>query len=224
MNYLKQNSRTGSLGITQPKLKLQKLADVIKLNSKEEFYRSLVGSFGQAPTVIGGTPIDWVSNNRELWESSTWFPEQMMLLDSVSYLPDDLLTKVDRSSMSCGLEVRAPFLDSRLIEFALRLPPKQKISGLSSKVVLKHLLNQYVPNDLINRPKSGFAVPISAWLKGSLREWAEDLLSKEKLDSEGYLESSVIRSLWKEHLSSKRDNHSVLWAPLMFQAWLSNQN
>ena len=81
-----------------------------------------------------------------------------------------------------------------------------------------------MPNDLINRPKSGFSIPISAWLKGSLREWAEDLLSKGKLDSEGYLESSVIRGLWKEHLSSKRDNHSVLWAPLMFQAWLSNQN
>ena len=146
--------------------------------------------------------------------------ELMMYYDTNSYLTDDILCKLDRASMYCSLEARTPFLDHRVVEFAWTLPSNFKIRGNVSKWVLREILKKYVPKNLTDRPKSGFAIPIGIWLKGPLRDWAEDLLNTTKLNNEGYLNSKAVRKLWFEHTNGQRDHTTKLWAILMFQAWL----
>jgi len=144
---------------------------------------------------------------------------QMMFWDSISYLPDDILAKVDRCAMNVSLETRVPLLDHRVVEFAWRLPKSMKIRQHQGKWILRKLLYQYIPRELVDRPKMGFGVPISLWLKGPLREWVEDSLSMEFLDSQGIFNSRLIRQRWTEHLSGERDWQSQLWTVLMFQQW-----
>ena len=146
---------------------------------------------------------------------------RMMAWDSLSYLPDDILVKVDRAAMAVGLETRAPFLDHRVAQVAWRLPMAMKIRGNTSKWALRQILYQHVPRELIERPKAGFAMPIGQWLRGPLRPWASDLLSPELIRRQGYLRPEPIQKLWRDHLEGHADHTPRLWAVLMWQAWLA---
>ena len=149
--------------------------------------------------------------------------ERMMALDMLGYLPDDILVKVDRAAMAVSLETRVPYLDHRVVEFAWRLPLNLKVKGAQSKWILRQLLYRHVPRQLIERPKMGFGVPIGSWLRGSLRDWAEDLIDEGRLLREGYLNPEPIRRAWNAHLSGKIDEQYRLWGVLMFQSWLQAQ-
>ena len=144
----------------------------------------------------------------------------MMHADALSYLPDDILTKVDRAAMACSLETRVPFLDHRLAAVAARIPLKHKIRGASTKHVLRQVLYRHAPASLFERPKAGFALPVGGWLRGPLRDWAEDLLDPGRMQAEGYLDPAPINRRWQRHLSGSIDDTPALWAVLMFQAWL----
>jgi asparagine synthase (glutamine-hydrolysing) len=148
----------------------------------------------------------------------------MMYKDALVYLPDDILVKVDRAAMAVSLETRVPMLDHRVVEFAWQLPMGLKIRGDQKKWILKELLYRHVPAELVNRPKMGFGVPIGSWLRGPLKEWAEDLLDPGKLRQDGYLQANVIRQTWQEHLSGRQNHQAKLWAVLMFQSWLKRQH
>ena len=148
---------------------------------------------------------------------------RMMYCDATSYLPDDILCKVDRASMAVSLEVHAPFLDHRVAELAARIPIEMKIRGGKGKMILRKLLYREAPSELFERPKTGFGIPVGQWIKGPLRDWADDLLDSRSMQSEGWLDPMPIRRRWEDHLSGKRDSTQALWAILMFQAWLREQ-
>ena len=148
----------------------------------------------------------------------------MMYWDMISYLPDDILCKVDRAAMASSLETRAPFLDHKLIEYVWKIPHSLKYRNGQGKWILKQILNQYVPKNLTDRPKMGFAIPLDSWLRGPLRDWAENLLNEKKLQQDGYFNSKLIRNKWNEHLSGKKNWQNQLWNVLMFQAWIDLNN
>lgn len=145
---------------------------------------------------------------------------QTMFGDAIDYLPDDILCKVDRASMAVSLETRVPFLDHRLAALAARIPIDMKIAGRTGKTILRTLLYRHVPRQLIDRPKAGFAIPVGEWLRGPLRDWAEDLLTSARLVGEGYFDATMVRQRWLAHVEGKRDSTAAIWSILMFQAWL----
>ncbi len=203
----------------QPGDKLHKLASVLAAPSADEIYRRLVSLWPEPGKIVTGAR----EARTRLSAPETWpavgFAGQMMFLDAAGYLPDDILTKLDRASMAVGLEARVPLLDHRVVEFAWRLPARFKLRGGQGKWLLRRVLRRYVPDALTDRPKMGFGVPIDSWLRGPLRDWAETLLSEDRLRREGFFDPAPIRRRLAEHLSGRRNWQHALWAVLMFQAW-----
>lgn len=199
--------------------KIHKFASVLGLNDADELYRRLISHWDPGSITPGVAETRGV-----LWDSSvrTDFPnllDRMQFLDAVTYLPDDILTKVDRASMAVALEARVPLLDHRVVEMAWRLPHSVKIRRGVSKWLLRQVLYRHVPKGLIERPKMGFAVPLDEWLRGPLRQWAENLLSERRLRETDFFDVALIRRRWAEHLSRKRNWQYALWDVLMFEAW-----
>ena len=201
--------------------KLHKLAEVFDARTKEEMYWRLVSQWKNPMDALLGDyePPTLLSRQTE-WPVVPNFTQQMMLLDTLVYLPDDILVKLDRASMAVSLESRVPFLDHRVFEFAWSLPGSLKIRKGQGKWILRKVLERHVPPTLFDRPKMGFGVPIGDWLRGSLREWAEDLLSPDALKQGGYFRAEVVQKVWQSHLAGNRDQQYRLWPVLMFQSWV----
>ena len=204
--------------------KLHKGADVLSCQSSDALYLGLVSHWHDpASIVIGGHEPPTLLNGDLPDLEGLDDVQRMMVLDMLNYLPDDILTKVDRAAMGVSLETRVPFLDHRVAEFAWTLPQSMKLHHGQAKWALRQVLYRYVPKEMIERPKMGFGVPIGDWLRGPLREWAENLLSEERLNSDGFFNSSIVRAKWNEHLGGKRNWQYQLWDVLMFQAWLDEE-
>jgi asparagine synthase (glutamine-hydrolysing) len=199
-----------------------KLAEMLKSPSSEAFYRDM-NSHQPWPerVVLGAREPATAMNRPELWPRLESFEERMMFIDQISYLPDDILVKVDRAAMAVSLETRVPMLDHRLVEFAWRLPLHMKRRDGVGKWLLRQVLYRHVPSSLIDRPKTGFGVPLSAWLRGPLRDWAENLLDEKVLREQGLLDVAYVRRLWTEQIEGKREWMYLLWDVLMLQAWLA---
>ncbi|HEY4858263.1 MAG TPA: asparagine synthase (glutamine-hydrolyzing), partial [Xanthobacteraceae bacterium] len=200
--------------------KLHKIATLLDDPAPDAIYRRLVSQW-ERPQDVAATGQE---PDGPLWDPTIAqdFPDllpRMQFLDMVTYLPDDILTKVDRATMAVGLEGRVPLIDHRVVAYAWSLPKELKIRAGKSKWLLRRVLDTYVPSDLIDRPKMGFGVPIDAWLRGPLRDWAEQLLSPARLASYGFVRAEPVRQAWEQHLEGRRNWQYPLWTVLMLQAW-----
>lgn len=219
------NRLSGALGIAQFGDKAHKLGRRLHhLDSIDTFYQSLVTEWSDAGDLLPDTqqPLTLL-DQRANWPSLDSPAERMMIMDSLTYLPDDILAKVDRAAMAVSLETRTPFLDRRVIEFAWRLPLEMKFRRGRNKYLLRQLLGRHVPPALFERPKMGFGIPLDQWLRGPLRDWAEALLQEHRILAEGYLNPVPIRKAWDDHLSGRCNYGYRLWSVLMFQLWLEQQ-
>jgi asparagine synthase (glutamine-hydrolysing) len=221
---------------SHPGDKIHKLAEVLDASRTDAVYRRLVSQWTAPETVVCD------AHERETWAlqqahgvavpgfmgpgftgpgaTALGFTERMLLLDLVGYLPDDILTKLDRASMGVSLEARAPLLDHRVVEWAWRLPLSMKLRHGKGKWILREVLARYVPRELVERPKMGFGLPIGDWLRGPLRAWADALLDEQTLKQDGYFDPAPIREVWQTHLRGDRNEQDRLWPVLMFQSWL----
>ncbi|MBJ9938893.1 asparagine synthase (glutamine-hydrolyzing) [Burkholderia multivorans] len=204
--------------------RLHKLGHVMTADSRIGLYRLLMSSVHHPERIaLAGheppTPLDTVS----AWPAHLSFAEQAMAIDTLTYLPTDILTKVDRAAMAVSLETRMPFLDHHVVEFAWRLPASLRLPEGQSKALLRRLLDRYVPTELIDRPKQGFCAPIDHWLRGALRDWADALLQPSRLRDEGFFDAAAIERLWRQHQTGRMNWQHQLWTVLMFQAWLDAQ-
>jgi asparagine synthase (glutamine-hydrolysing) len=203
--------------------KMHKFADVLPMDV-ERFYQSLVTQGGEAAELVRGRREDEqhcaITMQRvQFSDDMSW----MQFADTLTYLPDDILTKVDRASMAVALEVRVPLLDHRVVEFSWRLPHRFKLRDRNGKWLLRQVAYRYVPKRLLERPKMGFGVPIDAWLRGPLKNWAGDLLSSSALGQTGLIDAAPIARNWTEHQSGARNRQNFLWRVLMFAAWCQSQ-
>ncbi|MGB6756284.1 MAG: asparagine synthase (glutamine-hydrolyzing) [Xanthobacteraceae bacterium] len=199
--------------------KVHKAAAVLRLDSADAVYRRLVSHW--EPSEI----MPQVAEPRSILDDATVakdFPDllkRMQFLDLVTYLPDDILTKVDRASMAVALEARVPLIDHRVVEFAWRLPENVKVRNGASKWLLRQVLYRHVPPELIERPKMGFGIPLGEWLRGPLRDWAETLLNEQRLRQAGLLDAGMVRRYWADHLDGRRNWQYLIWDVLMLEAW-----
>jgi asparagine synthase (glutamine-hydrolysing) len=217
---LERYGRPGSVGD-----KMRKVAEVLDVETPDVMYRQLVSHWKETGALVPNSlELPTAFTRFEDMTNISDFSQRMMFADTMSYLPDDILVKLDRASMAVSLESRVPFLDHRVVEFAWRVPMSMKVRNGQSKWLLKQVLCKYLQKELIERPKMGFGVPIGNWLRGTLREWAEALLDEKRLREEGFLNPQPIRQRWAEHLSGSHNWHYHLWDVLMFQAWLNEQS
>jgi asparagine synthase (glutamine-hydrolysing) len=196
--------------------KIAKGAKALAARSPVEIGRIISDRWDGERVVLG-------SDGRSSTTSGPHLPplDSLMAADMAEYLPDDILVKVDRAAMAVSLETRAPFLDHRVVEFAWRLPPEMKIRDGKTKWILRRLLARHVPEELFERPKRGFSIPVDEWLRGPLRSWAEELLAPSRLLEEGFFRPEPIRLAWEAHLSGRSNRQAQLWTVLMFEAWLN---
>jgi asparagine synthase (glutamine-hydrolysing) len=207
--------------LATPGDKAQKLADVLTVSGGEAFFLSLASHWPDpASIVIGAQEPSTLLTDPAAWPRTGDLAHWMMAMDAQTYLPDDILVKVDRAAMANSLETRVPMLDHRVVELAWRVPLHQKIRDGQGKWLLRQVLYRHVPRELIERPKMGFGIPLDSWLRGPLRDWAEALLDESRLRREGYFQPAPIRQKWEEHLSGRRNWQHQLWTVLMFQTWL----
>jgi len=212
--------------IPNPADKIKKYSEALTASGPDAIYKNLVSHWkNPASLVINGYEPKPPLSDDNNWAISSSLADCMMFLDQVTYLPDDVLVKVDRASMGTSLEVRAPFLDDHeTVEFAWRLPPDMKIRNGQGKWILRQLLKRYIPIEMFDRPKMGFGVPIDSWLRAPLKAWANNLLEEKRLIDEGYFHPSEILQKWREHQSGVRNWQYELWNILMFQAWLESNH
>ncbi len=205
--------------------RMHKLAGVLSSASDADLYGRLVSQWPDPESVVVGDARE----GERTWDDPGLvrdMPElmaRMRYMDTVGYLPNDILTKLDRASMAVSIEARVPLIDHRVVEFAAGLSPHMLIRNGRGKWLLRQVLHRYVPEELVTRPKTGFGVPLDSWLRGPLRDWAEGLLSRSRIEEEGFFTPATVRRAWKEHLSGRRNHQHKLWAVLMFQAWQTGE-
>lgn len=219
MQTMPENWRRSRIGD-----KIHKAAQLLTLQNIDEVYLRLCSQWPNPEEVVidGHEPPTMLSGLEPL-PPLAGSVERMMYIDMMSYLPDDILVKVDRAAMAVSLETRVPLLDHRIVEFALSLPLSISRAEGTTKWPLRQLLYRHVPKNLVERPKMGFGVPLDRWLRGALRDWAEDLLDEDRLRHEGFFHPRLIREVWHEHLSGRRNHQYFLWNIIIFQAWLSEE-
>ncbi|MGL5742032.1 MAG: asparagine synthase (glutamine-hydrolyzing) [Legionella sp.] len=213
-------------GHAQFGLKVHKGANVLTSATINDAYRKLISHHDNPHALLssaGNEPFTFMDQNLAALDTDVGTIEQMMAMDLVSYLPDDILVKVDRAAMGVSLETRVPFLDHRLIEFAWTIPLYMKLKESQTKWPLRQILYRYVPKTLIERPKMGFGIPLAEWLRGPLHSWADALLDVNRLEREGIFNTQSIRTMWMQHLKGKGNFAYLLWNVLMFQAWFEVQ-
>ncbi len=204
-----------------PATKLAKVGKVLAAASPEDAYLALVSHWTRPEELVLGSEVQGsIASDPSTWPALSGITEQMLWLDLVGYLPDDILTKVDRAAMSVSLETRVPFLDRSVFDLAWRLPLDAKLRDGTTKWILRQVLYRHVPQSMVDRPKMGFGLPIGPWLRGPLRPWAEDLLAEQRLRRQGLLDPVPIRRAWQLHLSGRQDLAYELWDILMLQAWI----
>jgi asparagine synthase (glutamine-hydrolysing) len=198
---------------------MHKTAGSLSQNTQEEMYQSLLTTWPEPPVKNSALSATMLTDIGHQAPDGLSFAEKMMYWDALFYLPGDILTKVDRASMAASLEARAPLLDRRIYEYAWRLPERFKIRNGKGKWLLRQVLARHVPGEYFERPKQGFAVPAGAWLRGPLREWAEDLISEKNLKDQNIFDVKTVRDTWAQHLAGNGYTAQKLWTVLMFQAW-----
>lgn len=204
-------------------VKWQKLWLAIAAKNTNQLYSGLLSRRAFNDRVLLGSSPQSYDLNFDFWNADLSDTEHMMLMDTLHYLPNDIMTKVDRASMTYSLETRAPFLNRQVFNFAWSLPLQYKIEKGSGKIILRKLLEKHISEDLLSNDKKGFAIPIDEWLRGPLKSWAEELLDIKKLNAQGYLDADKVHIEWQLHLSQKKNYGEKLWAILMFQLWLEKQ-
>ena len=217
------SSFTPFKGISNFGDKIHKLSRALEARSEKDLYEILISTWNDVSPISNKLEL----NNDHFETNSAWldditFQQNMMNSDLQHYLHDDILVKIDRTAMSRSLEGRVPLLDHRLVEFSLKLPLSMKINHTGGKIILRNILEDYIPNELFEREKQGFAIPIETLIRGPLKDWSEELLDPLRLQSEGILNSDLIKSKWTEHKSGKRNWQQQLWSVLMFQSWLDS--
>lgn len=201
--------------------RIHRLAKMIQTKSIGEMYVRLMSQWQPEDGFVRGVRLR--TYDLRHWDSSLEPVEAMRRWDLAQYMPDDLMVKVDRAAMSASLETRAPLLDHKLVELALALPERELFKGERGKLALRNVLYRYVPQQLIERPKAGFGIPLGQWLRGPLRGWAENMLDPAMIRAQGLIDADKVALLWAEHVSGKYDRGSYLWNVLMFQAWYADQ-